>query len=133
MGFPPLFLRIMAFGIKWWAWVLECLKSSTFSILINGSPTGFFTATRGMRQGVPLSPFLIVTIGEALSQKMYAAAKNSLITGFCPTMMLNKLLTCSSLMTILFCDAEEDHLRNIKAILLYFEAVTGLKSKFFQK
>lgn len=64
---------------------MECLKSSTFSILINGSPNGFFSSTRGLQQGVPLSPFLIVTICEALSQKMYAAAKNTLITGFCPT------------------------------------------------
>ena len=34
--------------------------------------------------------------------------------------------------TILFCDAEEEQLRNFKAILLCFEAVLGLRVNFFK-
>ena len=32
----------MDFGAKWQGWMLECLSSARFSILINGSPKGFF-------------------------------------------------------------------------------------------
>lgn len=34
--------------------------------------------------------------------------------------------------TLLFCDADVDQLLNVKAILLCFEAVSGLKVNFFK-
>lgn len=37
-------------------------------VLINGKPRGYFQATRGIRQDVPLSPFLFLLTTEALSR-----------------------------------------------------------------
>ena len=34
--------------------------------------------------------------------------------------------------TILFCDATEDQLKNVKSILLCFEVVSGLQVNFFK-
>eukprot|EP00268_Persea_americana_P008172 TRINITY_DN13144_c0_g1_i6.p1 TRINITY_DN13144_c0_g1~~TRINITY_DN13144_c0_g1_i6.p1 ORF type:complete len:313 (+),score=49.71 TRINITY_DN13144_c0_g1_i6:1004-1942(+) len=126
-------MRRMGFGVKWRAWILECLSSATFSIIINGSPTGFFSASRGLRQGDPLSPFLFVIIGEALSRMLHAGVNANLFEGFRPA---NTILEISHLQfaddTLLFCNADEDQLRNVKAILFYFEAVSGLRVNFFK-
>ena len=46
---------------------MECLRPATVSVRISGSPTCFSFASTGLRMGDPLSHFLFVIIGEALS------------------------------------------------------------------
>jgi len=63
----------MGFPEKWIAWTKECLSTPTFSVLLNGSPTGFFTTNRGVRQGDPLSPYIFVLVMEFWSIQMDVA------------------------------------------------------------
>jgi len=48
----------LGFCIRRINWIKESLKSSTISVLVNGSPTHEFNPTKGLRQGDPLAPFL---------------------------------------------------------------------------
>jgi hypothetical protein len=50
--------------------------------LVNGMPSGFFSSSCGRRQGDPLSPFLFVTIIEALSRMISATVDGDFLSGF---------------------------------------------------
>ncbi|GJV40051.1 putative RNA-directed DNA polymerase [Tanacetum coccineum] len=43
-------MKKIGFGIKWCKWIESCLRSSTVSILVNGSPTDELCLERGVRQ-----------------------------------------------------------------------------------
>lgn len=58
------------------------LAGSWFSILLNGSPSGFFQASRGIKQGDPLSPYLFILAPEALSRGLNDRFDRGLIRPF---------------------------------------------------
>ncbi|CAL1387380.1 unnamed protein product [Linum trigynum] len=60
-------LTKMGFNSTWCGWVHECLRSSSFSVLMNGAPSGYFAPSRGLRQGDPLSPLLFVICTEGFA------------------------------------------------------------------
>jgi len=46
---------------------MSCVTSENFAVLINGEPSTFFHSGRGLRQGCPLSPLLLILAMEGLS------------------------------------------------------------------
>lgn len=48
--------------------IFNNLKGTYISILINGEPAGFFQPLRGVKQGDPLPPLLLVLASEAFSR-----------------------------------------------------------------
>lgn len=117
-------LSRMSFGDKWRDWILFCISSAKFSVLINSEPEGFFSSSRGLRQGDPLSPFLFIIVMEAFSRIMDAFVAGGFIQGF-PVgrdrlfeVVVSHLLFADD--TLIFCEAEAPQLGYLQLGLLYF-------------
>jgi hypothetical protein len=54
-------------GIRMRNWIMSCVVSSSFIVLLNGEAIEFFKSGRGLRQGCPLSPLLFILVMEGLS------------------------------------------------------------------
>ena len=57
------------------------LSLVNFALLLNGSPSSFFTTPRGIRKGCPLSPLLFILVIEGLSLLVDDARRHGLIKG----------------------------------------------------
>lgn len=51
-------------------WVMACVENVKYFVIFNGSPSAFFQAERGLRQGCPLSPLLFILVMNALSTQI---------------------------------------------------------------
>ena len=102
-----------------------------FSILLNGCPSDFFGSSRGLRQGDPLSPFLIDIVMEALSRMLVAANATGQFSGFTVGNEAGSLMSVSHLLfvddTLVFCDANNTHITTLRGILSRFEEMLGLR------
>jgi hypothetical protein len=75
-------LKRCGFWEKWCSWIEHCISSARFCVLVNGTLTGFFSSSQGLRQGDPLSPLLFVIAMEALSKMLTVIVDKGLLSGF---------------------------------------------------
>ena len=119
------------FSKKWRKLKMCCISTIKFFILINGSPSDFFGSSRGIRQGDPLSLLLFDIVMEGLSRMLDVAATTSQFSGFSVgntagnSVMVSHLLFADN--TLIFCDADPTQIANLRAILVRFEEVSGLR------
>ena len=107
----------MGFGIEWLNWIRWCISTASFSVLVNGTPAGFFLSSRGLRQGDPLPPYLFVIGMEALSCLIARAIKGGFLSGCSIRGREGEGLVISHLLfaddTLLFCKANHDQVVNL--------------------
>jgi hypothetical protein len=119
-------LRRSGFRGKWCSWIEHCISLAHFSILVNGSPNGFFSSSRGLRQGDPLSPLLFVFVMEALSKMISAAVHGGLLEGFIVgNASFSHLLFADD--TLIFCSVVPSQMHYLRTVFLLFEVASGLK------
>ena len=105
-----------------------CLSSVSYAILVNGNAKGWVKASRGLRQGDPLSHFLFTIVADVLSRMLLKAEERSLLEGF---RVGRNRCRVSHLQftddTIFFANSSEEELQTLKSLLLVFDQVSGLK------
>ena len=127
-GFLDHVVERKGFNPKWRSWMRACLSSTSFAILVNGNANGWVRATRGLRQGDSLSPFLFTLVVDVLSRMMIRVEEIGLNEGF----IVGRGKTRVFLLqfaddTIFFSKASLEHLQNLKLILLVLRQVSRLK------
>jgi hypothetical protein len=120
----------MGFAEGWLKWMRACIFESSMSILVNGSPTEDFKVGRGLRQGDPLSPFLLLIVAEGLAGLVKRAAEIGRFKGYQinPSLQFQILQFADD--TILMGEGIWSNLWSIKVILRSFELVSGMRINF---
>ena len=59
-----------------------CLSTVSFVVLVNGNIKGWVKASRGLRQGDPLSSFLFTLVADVLSRMLLRAKERNALEGF---------------------------------------------------
>lgn len=122
----------MGFPILWRKWIKECVGTATASVLVNGSLTNEFSLGRGLRQGDPLSPFLFLLVAEGFNVLMEAMVARRLFHGYCvgshDPLMVSHLQFADD--TLILCEKSWANIRALRATLLIFEELSGLKVNF---
>jgi hypothetical protein len=79
------FLRLIlvqtGFSVHSIHWIMSCVVSSSFAVLINGEASMFFTSERGLCQGCPLSPLLFILVMESISLLLKKGQAEGKLTG----------------------------------------------------
>jgi exonuclease III len=122
MGFPTL----------WRKWIKECIGTASASVLVNGSPTDEFNLERGLRQGDPLSPFLFLLAAEGFNVLMESFLLHNIFTGYkvgaSDPVVVSHLQFADD--TLILGEKSWANIRAMRAVLLLFEALSGLKVNF---
>ncbi|RVW16135.1 putative mitochondrial protein [Vitis vinifera] len=122
-------LEKKGFSPRWRKWMSGCLSSVSYAILVNGSAKGWVKASRGLRQGDPLSSFLFTLVADVLSRMLMRAEERNMMEGF----RVGRNRTRVSHLqfvddTIFFSNSREEELQTLKSLLLVFGHISGLKA-----
>jgi hypothetical protein len=97
---------------------------------VNGSPTAEVNISRGLKQGDPLAPFLFLLVSEGLSALSQKAVSLGFFKGFKVSSEVSVSLLQYADDTLFIGEARVENLWAMKAILRWFELVSGLKVNF---
>ncbi|GAU10125.1 hypothetical protein TSUD_418540, partial [Trifolium subterraneum] len=72
-GFLRGVMTRMGFTDVWIRWVMMCVSSVNYSVLMNSDRVGPISPGRGLQQGDPLSPYLFILVTECLTALIHQA------------------------------------------------------------
>ncbi|PNX97372.1 ribonuclease H, partial [Trifolium pratense] len=125
-GFLRGMLERLGFANRWIHWMMLCVSSVNYSVLVNFDKVGPIFPGRGLRQGDPLSPYLFILVTEGLTTLI----KNSVIKGD-----LHGVKVCRGAPPVshllfaddcfLFCRSNLSETNHLMQILRTYENATG--------
>eukprot|EP00253_Pinus_taeda_P015506 PITA_15506 len=120
-------LTHLGFKLEFINWIMGCVTSVRFVVLINGAASSFFKGQRGLRQGCPLSPLLFLLVAEGLSRLIMEAKRTGLIKGLevAINLFISHLLFVDDI--LLFTNGSLNEVKEIKIILDLFMKATGMQ------
>lgn len=132
-------MRKMGFHERWISLAMMCVKTMSFSVLINGEPRGKIIPTRGLRQGDPISLYLFLLCAEGLSTILWDEVKMGKIKGVSACRGAPQISHLFADDCIIFCRAIMDEANRVSQMLKDYEEASGQKlnkektSLFFSK
>ncbi|KAL9667049.1 hypothetical protein QQ045_001395 [Rhodiola kirilowii] len=120
-------LKLYGFPIKFVSWIMACVTSSKFSVLVNGSLEGYFSSSRGLMQGDHISPYLFTLVMEVLSRILgqFRQSNEFIFHPKCAGMALSHLMFADDV--IIFSKVDLGSLMKIKEALALFHGWSGLE------
>ena len=119
-------MEAMGFSEEWRRLIMCCVSSVRYKVMINGSPFGQITPTRGLRQGDPLSPYLFVMCTEVLVQMLKRAEQMKKISGLRVARrapLVSHLLFADD--SMFYCKGSEEELNQVSQILPNYSMASG--------
>lgn len=116
----------MGFDSKWVQWIMMCVKTVDYSVIVNYELVGLIIPGRGLTQGDPLSPYLFILCAEGLSALIRKAERSGDLHGVsictnAPT--FSHILFADDF--LLFFRADDNEAQVMKNILNTYELASG--------
>ncbi|KAG7572582.1 Reverse transcriptase domain [Arabidopsis suecica] len=121
------------FHSQWIHWIMQCVKTVSYSYLLNGTAKGLVTPQHGIRQGDPLSPYIFILCSEVLSGLCHRAQENGKLIGIrvaTGSPRVNHLLFADD--TMFFCRSDAKNCVELASILQKYETASGQKINFLK-
>ncbi|KAG0484289.1 hypothetical protein HPP92_008368 [Vanilla planifolia] len=120
-------MHLMGFPLVWIDWVRACIEAPRFGVLLNGVRLPWIQASRGLRQGCPLSPYLFTIVTEFFSMIAHKYEEKTLLGFRCSAdaPVVSHLLYADDI--ILYATAAHVSVGAVKKLLSRFTKHTGLK------
>lgn len=118
----------MGFPTKLVNTIMRCVRSVSFSILINGQPSNSFKPQRGIRQGDPLSPYLFIICAEVLSGLIFSYQDQGKIHGISIAKNappISHLFFADD--SMVFCRANRTEAKHLMDIFAEYQRISGQK------
>ncbi|XP_074313686.1 uncharacterized protein LOC141648876 [Silene latifolia] len=105
---------------------MRCVRTVSYEVLINGSPSAAFVPGRGLRQGDPLSPYLFILCAEVLSSMIRRKVEEGVLHGIrvAPlSPVVSHLFFADD--SLIFVKANETQARVVMDLLGQYESASG--------
>lgn len=119
-------LQLYGFPINFSNWVMACIESAEFSVVINGDGDGFFRPSSGLRQGCALSPYMFILGMDLLTRHLNFQLEEGELVGLRIARTASPLASCVYADDLLlFGAATAEEATRLQLSLKMFSQVSG--------
>jgi len=125
-GFLKKLLSDMGFPTKNVHWIMTCVSTVSYSLMINGGLTQPFNAIKSIRQENPISPYIFVLALEYLGRQLIELARNGNFNFHPRFRKLGSVHFCFADDLLIYCRADIISVRLLNEAFIMFSKASGL-------